>query len=153
MVRTMAEMLEDPARIRVTVDVEVSPVGTAAQANRIQVLESELAEERRRRAADLALVERQRDEALAQVKEYDRDRHTERDRADETKRELERRTQERDERERARARLEAKLDATVGVLRTPSVVAALERLEDSEADYVHSLAWAVKNALVTLDRL
>lgn len=88
MVRTMAEIQEDPERIRVTVDVELSTVGTAAQANRIQVLEAELAEERQRRARDLALVESQRDEALGKVKGYDEDRRTERDRADQAERSL-----------------------------------------------------------------
>lgn len=165
MVRTMAEIHEDPERIRVTVDVELSHVGTAAQANRIQVLESELAEERRRRAADLAVVEAQRDAALLQVQHYDQDRHTERDRADQATAELARRTEERDEREAARRKLEEganqalngrnraerKLEAARAVLNAPSVTAALGRLEDSESGYVQVIADAVRQALATLD--
>lgn len=50
-VRTMDEIQADPARVRVTVDVELSAVGTAAQANRIQVLEGELADAERALAA------------------------------------------------------------------------------------------------------
>lgn len=65
-VRTMDEIQADPARVRVSVDIDLSGVvGTAAQANRIQVLEGELADERQRRARDLELVENQRGEALA----------------------------------------------------------------------------------------
>ena len=63
-VRTMAEIQEDPERVRVTVDVALSGTGTAAQANRIQVLEAEL------------------DASKLQARGWDHDRHTERDRAD-----------------------------------------------------------------------
>lgn len=44
-VRTMDEIQTDPARVRVSVDIDLSGVvGTAAQANRIQILEEERAE-------------------------------------------------------------------------------------------------------------
>jgi hypothetical protein len=133
-VRTMDEIQTDPARVRVTIDVDVSSVGTAAQANRIKVLEAEL------------------DAAKLQARGWDHDRHTERDRADKAQarvRELEESLAARDRLLEAATR---KVGAVRDVLVTPSVTAALARLEDSEADYVHSLAWAVKNALGALDR-
>jgi hypothetical protein len=133
MVRTMAEIQEDPERIRVTVDVELSQLGTAAQANRIQVLETEL------------------DAAKLQARGWDHDRHTERDRADKAQarvRELEQSLAARDGLLETATR---RVEAARAVLLKPSVTAALARLEDSEADYVHSLAWAVKNALGALD--
>jgi hypothetical protein len=133
MVRTMAEIHEDPERIRVTVDVELSAVGTAAQANRIQVLETEL------------------DASKLQARGWDLDRHSERDRADKAQarvRELEQSLAARDRLLEAATR---KVEATRAVLLKPSVTAALASLEDSEAAYVHSLAWAVKNALGALD--
>jgi hypothetical protein len=147
MVRTLEEIQADPARVRVTVDVELSQVGTAAQANRIQVLEGEL------------------EAALEKVRLYDVDRHTEQRRADEFRAELERRTSERDEREAARRKLEEganlalnerntanrKLEAGRAVLNAPSVRAALDRLEDSESGYVQVIADAVRQALATMD--
>lgn len=64
-VRTMDEIQEDPAHIRVTVDVELSAVGTAAQANRIQVLEGELAELRAERDLMRPASKRDHDRIMA----------------------------------------------------------------------------------------
>jgi hypothetical protein len=109
MVRTLEEIQADPARVRVTVDVELSQVGTAAQANRIQVLEGELAE------------------ALEKVRLYDLDRHTEQRRADEFRAELARRTEERDEREAARRKLEE--GANLALNERNRATAALARIQ------------------------
>ena len=108
MVRTMAEIHEDPERIRVTVDVELSRRYTDEDVARLQASEAELvaaplqtrinALENRitnlsefRRAAEERVAEleaelaRSREAtalALNARNEFDRDRRTERDRAD-----------------------------------------------------------------------
>jgi chromosome segregation ATPase len=168
-IRTLDEVRA--GRVRVTVDVELSGRRyTDEDVARLQASEAELvAAPLRRRVEELEAalteIDKEADRLRGVVIEYDLDRHTERERADRAEAELERRTSERDEREAARRRLEEgsnralnerntarrKLEAVRSVLLTPSVTAALARLEDSEADYVHSLAWAVKNALGTLD--
>lgn len=120
-IRTLDEVRAGRVTLTVTVDVAQSTdPGTlgrlAGQEDRIADLEAEADRYRRELGKVNEVWAEKVAELERQVREYDVDRRTERDRADRVTAELARRTEERDGREAARAELERRLADAEGKL-------------------------------------